>query len=83
MSEAYQVPGPGPLREFLRSHSLTGAAVAQLVGVSPRTVRKWTADEGASNATVMPWSTWALVRILVGDATRESILAEAGAANRD
>jgi hypothetical protein len=76
----YDVPKPEVLREFLRIHDLTGAAAARLVGVDSRTVRKWTAAEGADNRRAIPWSAWSLLRILSGEATPAAIRREAESA---
>jgi hypothetical protein len=72
----YDIPKPEELREFLRSHDLTGSAAAALLGVEARTVRKWTASKDADNRRRMPWSAWALLQILVKDATPAEILRE-------
>lgn len=54
---------------------------AALVGVDGRTWRKWTASDDADNLRAMPWSAWALIRILTGEATPESIRSEADQAS--
>lgn len=59
----YDVPSAEELREFLKSHGLTGSAAARLVGVDSRTIRRWTASETAPSKRAMPWSAWALLRL--------------------
>ncbi|MDF1720493.1 MAG: hypothetical protein P1U65_07460 [Minwuia sp.] len=41
------------VKAFLARHSLTGAALARLLGVSPRAVRTWE-QAGGPNARAMP-----------------------------
>ncbi len=65
------VPASSELREFLHRHDLTGRAAARIVGVEPRTVRKWAATEGTDNARSIPWSAWALLRLYVGELSLE------------
>ncbi len=72
----YETPEPEELRKFLRSHDLTGAAAAALLGVEARTVRKWTASKDADNRRRMPWSAWALLLILTEEKTPAQIRKE-------
>lgn len=78
----YKVPSSERLREFLKAHNLTGATAAGLVGVEPRTVRRWTAYESAANRQPVPYSAWTLLRLYVGeisvDQYRVEVLLEAG-----
>jgi len=69
----YDVPSAEELREFLKKNGLTGAEAARLVGVDSRTIRKWTASAEADNRRSMPWSAWALLRLMVGAETVEGI----------
>jgi hypothetical protein len=68
----YEIPTGEQLRDFLREHSLTGAAAAAIVGVDSRTVRKWTASGEAANRRAIPWSAWILLRLVVGEISIES-----------
>lgn len=43
--------------------NLSGAKVGKLVGVDPRTVRKWTSPPTSSNHTQMPYAPWRLLLI--------------------
>jgi hypothetical protein len=63
----YEVPTSEQLREFAQRNELTGSAAAGIVGVDPRTWRKWTASEGADNKRAIPWSAWTLLRLYVGE----------------
>lgn len=63
----YEIPTPDELREFAQRHELTGSAAAEIVGVDPRTWRKWTAAPDADNRRAIPWSAWALLRLYVGE----------------
>lgn len=53
----------------MQKHSLTGSAVARLVGVDSRAVRRWT-----GGGRHMPWAAWTLLRILIGETTPEAVL---------
>jgi hypothetical protein len=75
----YEIPNSEQLREFLKHHNLTGGEAARLVGVDPRTVRKWTAYEGADNKRAIPWSAWTLMRFYVGKLSVEEYRAEVSA----
>jgi hypothetical protein len=78
----YKVPSSEQLREFLKSHELTGSATAGLVGVEPRTVRRWTAYESAANRQPIPYSAWTLLRLYLGelslDQYREEVILAGG-----
>lgn len=78
----YEVPTGEELREFLKKHSLTGAAAAAIVGVDARTIRKWTASAEAENRRAIPWSAWVLLRLLANEITiaeyREQISSSTG-----
>lgn len=44
---------PERLRDFLREHGLSGSKAGALIGVTSRTIRKWTGGEHD-----MPYSAW-------------------------
>ncbi|MGH8194594.1 MAG: helix-turn-helix domain-containing protein [Woeseiaceae bacterium] len=57
----YTAPSPEEIREALRLGSLTGSAAGDLVGVTGRTVRKWTGGERE-----VPYSAWRFLLIEIG-----------------
>lgn len=57
----YVPPTPDDIRAALKSGELTGSQAARLLGVSGRTVRKWTGGEQR-----MPYSAWRLLVLAVG-----------------
>jgi DNA-binding transcriptional regulator YiaG len=57
----YQQPSPNELRAVLNAGGLTGATAAALVGVSGRTLRKWTSGDRD-----IPYSAWRLLIISLG-----------------
>ena len=75
----YEIPTGEQLRDFLREHSLTGAAAAAIVGVDSRTVRKWTASGDAANRRAIPWSAWILLKLFTGEVSIESYRQEVAA----
>jgi|GEM_PF-4478624 len=77
----YKVPSPEEFREFLSRKGLTGSQAARLVGKESRAIRRYAAPETQPGARSIQWDTWALLRILTGDASREDILNEAFAAD--
>jgi len=72
----YEVPTSEQLREFMKRHELTGSAAARLVGVDSRTVRKWTAYNGADNRRAIPWSAWTLLRLYTAEITLDQYRVE-------
>jgi DNA-binding transcriptional regulator YiaG len=54
--EHWQVPNGNEIRAALKEAGLTGGQFAHLVGVNPRTVRKWTGDQHE-----IPFAAWALL----------------------
>jgi DNA-binding transcriptional regulator YiaG len=60
------------INAFKAQHNLTGARIALLCGVAPRTVRQWLSGE-----CKVPDSCWRLLRIMVGEITVEQTLDEA------
>lgn len=57
----YVAPTPDDIKQALREGSLTGAAAGQLLGVTGRTIRKWTGGERD-----IPYSAWRLLLISIG-----------------
>lgn len=72
----YEVPGGDELREFFKTHGLTGSMAAGIVGVDTRTVRRWTASSEAPSRRAIPWSAWILLRLYVGTLTIEEYKGE-------
>lgn len=69
----YQEPTPEDVRTALKYGGLTGSAAGALLGVTGRTVRKWTGGERD-----IPYSAWRLLLLGVGLALegREELVAE-------
>ena len=57
-------------------NNLTGADIAALTGVNPRTARRWVGSQDQKGARPIPWSDWALLLLLTGKTTVESLLNE-------
>jgi hypothetical protein len=72
----YPIPEPEELRAWIRDRGMTVGKAARLVGVDPRTARKWTAPRGSASHRAIPWNVWALLRLLAGAATVEAIILE-------
>lgn len=72
----YKQPSPQEIKEFMGRNNLTGSQLAFLCGVNSRTVRRWISPEDNQGHWSMSASAWALVRILCGEATKNTILAE-------
>lgn len=60
----YAEPTKEEVREALELGKLTGAAAGRLVGVTDRTVRKWTAGD-----QTIPYAAWRLLLIEIGKVT--------------
>jgi DNA-binding transcriptional regulator YiaG len=54
------------IRAITQRYELSGAAVARITGVVPRTVRKWLAPPEADNHAPMPYAAWRLLLIETG-----------------
>jgi len=52
--------------QHIGKEKLTGKQIANLVGVNPRNVRKWTAPPETSNHIAMPYAAWRLLVIFCG-----------------
>ncbi len=58
----YEAPTPEQVREAFKGY--TGAEIAAMLGVDPRTVRRWMQEDGASGAREIPYAAWRLFLIL-------------------
>lgn len=56
--EGFKQPTPAEVRLILKKLDLTGSKAGDLVGVSSRTVRKWTAE---NDKATIPYSAWKLL----------------------
>lgn len=63
---AFVAPTHADLRALARRYELTGAAVARITGVLPRTVRKWLASPEVANHSPIPYAAWRLLLIESG-----------------
>jgi hypothetical protein len=70
----FVAPTHADVRALTQRYKLTGAAVAQLTGVLPRTVRKWLAPPNVANHSPIPYAAWRLLLIEVGLAGRSSMI---------
>lgn len=71
--QGYEPPTPDEVRALLviaghvaGKDKLTGSEAAQLVGVNPRNVRKWTAPCDSSNHVQIPYAAWRLLLLHAG-----------------
>jgi hypothetical protein len=69
----YDIPGPDELKRFMIDNNLTGADLAALTGVKPRSARQWVAPPGSKSARAIPWAAWAMILILTGKKTKDEI----------
>lgn len=59
--EGYTAPTPAEIRTMIHRLDMSGAAVANFVGVSSsRTVRKWQAEDALNQASI-PYAAWRLL----------------------
>jgi hypothetical protein len=63
---AFVAPTHLDVRAVTQRCELTGATVAQITGVTPRTVRKWLAPPEVENHAPMPYAAWRLLLIETG-----------------
>jgi hypothetical protein len=70
----YEIPTPEAIKEFMVENELTGADMAALTGVKPRTARRWVAPASQKNAAPIPWAAWALIQLLTGKASKNECL---------
>lgn len=71
-----KVPEPEDLRKWIAAKGMTVSQAAKLAGVEARAARRWTSPREAKSFREIPWSAWALMRILSGEATPERIRQE-------
>ena len=72
----YKIPSSKELDSFLKQYNLNNHQAAKLLNVSDRTIRKWTSDISSPSFKVIPWSTWILLRLIVGDVSIEKVREE-------
>lgn len=53
-------PTATQFRAFLKAHGLTGAAAAELVGVKPRQIRRYTGGD-----TPVPYAVWFTLHVKI------------------
>lgn len=58
MNASDYVHDPDRLKDFLRSHGLTGSSASALLGADSRTIRRWTGAQGAPGSSDMPYTAW-------------------------
>jgi len=71
----YETPTPDKLKSFMVDNDLTGADIAALTGVNPRTARRWIAPPDQKGARPIPWSSWALILLLTGKMSVDNLFA--------
>jgi hypothetical protein len=69
----YETPAPEELKKFMVENNLTGADIAAMTGVKPRTARSWIAPKSQKNARDIPWAAWAMVLLLMGKQSKKDI----------
>jgi hypothetical protein len=69
----YEVPPPADLKQFMADNNLTGADIAALTGVKPRSARQWVAPPGSKSYRAIPWAAWAMILILTGKKTKDEV----------
>jgi len=69
----YEIPGPEELKKFMVENNLTGADLAALTGVKPRSARQWVSPPEKKSARAIPWAAWAMILILTGKKTKDEI----------
>jgi hypothetical protein len=70
------VPGPVELRAWISEKGLTVAQAGRFAGVEARAARRWTSPPDSASFRAIPWSAWALLRLMTKDATLKEIQAE-------
>ena len=66
----YDTPSPEELRAFMIKKNLTGADIAALSGVAPRSARQWVQAKNTKGARAIPWAAWAIIQILTGEKSK-------------
>lgn len=59
----WQPPTSDEIKALIQSQDWTNGDVSRLVGVGPRSVRRWYAPEGTSGHRAIPFAAWALLVI--------------------
>lgn len=62
-SPLYSQPSQQDVRAVIQQINFTGSQVANLVGVHPRTVRKWVSLPETANHAPIPYAAWRLLLI--------------------
>jgi hypothetical protein len=70
----YETPSPKELREFMAENRLTGADIAALAGVTPRSARRWVEPPDQRGARGIPWAAWVIIQILTGKIKKEDLV---------
>jgi transcriptional regulator with XRE-family HTH domain len=70
---------PDALGNLRRKHKLTAKATGELLGVSQRTIFKWTSSELVDSHVDMPSHTWRLLLLLLEEVTVSELLEESKA----
>jgi len=70
----YEIPSSDELRKFMNENNMTGADLAALTGVKPRSARQWVAPPGSKSWRAIPWAAWAILQILTGKITKKDLL---------
>jgi hypothetical protein len=61
VDQDYRAPSPEDLRAVMALKTLSASAIADLTGVSSRTVRKWTSLPDSPNFVPIPYAAWRLL----------------------
>ena len=71
--QGWEQPTPDEVRKLIEyagrcveKEKLTGKEVANITGVNPRNVRKWSAPENTSNFVRIPYAAWRLLLLHAG-----------------
>lgn len=75
-SDTKRMPSHVEVKELLSRYNLTSAKAGHIIDVDARTIRRYTGDPTKTGAKQMPWSSWTLLRLIVGDVTPETIRSE-------
>ena len=58
----------------MAENNLTGADIAALAGVKPRTARCWIQPCNQSGARAIPWAAWAMIQLLTNKKSKDDFL---------
>ena len=73
-------PTAKDVRDLMDRHNLTSESVGHIIDVDTRTVRRYTSKNATTGASSMPWSSWILLRLYIGELTIESYIEQMGLA---